>query len=555
MASDGTGITSLLPAPAHGFGESAVGNGDHHHGRAEMARDDETRQNRLRGDETNHGRRSRTRSDSGNRPPDMTAGPPELPTPEPWAAIWQGLGRAILADRTFPQATDDPFPVGMTPEEGEGTTPAPRGMSVLVRMFCHHEHMDSRAITEALAPLNVSDLEHIGLVRADGTRVTALFGIERLGRVLVLHDWTEWRHDPQYVMGVTTAARSLAFATPRGPVDTVLDLGTGSGVQAVSAAAHADHVVAVDVNDRAVNLARASVQLNGIANVEVRQGSWFEPVGDALFDLVVANPPFVISPENRLIYRDGDQEADALCGVLLSDIPAHLAPGGFAVMLVEWARRRGEEWWSTPSRWLEALAADGLAVRYGSVDPRQYALRWLQASIRDPSKIDHEVRAWLRYYDRLGLDQMYEGVVALLDGGGEATRTPGHWVIGASRVLDGPGGDQLRRVLAGHVATEGVGHADLMGRVPRLCNGHSLFQELRFEDDRYVVGQIRGGFDHGLGVDVVIAPDELALVLSFDGQRPLGAIVAALSPNETIDQDRAAAVVSRLARAGLLTID
>jgi len=384
--------------------------------------------------------------------------------------------------------------------------------------------------------------------------VTARFGIERFGAVLVLHDWAEWWLDPGYVMGVTNAARSLAYLTPRRPVGTVLDLGTGSGIQAVLAAHHAERVVATDVSERALSLARATVDLNGLTNVELRQGSWFEPVDDDRFDLVVTNPPFVISPENRLVYRDGGQDADDLCGMILADVPAHLAPGGFSVMLVEWARRRGEEWWSTPSRWMEGLAADGLAVRYGVMDPRQYAVRWNQASAADPARMDRQVRAWVSYYEDLGLDQMYEGVIALQAPSREG-RTPSHWVVGASRVLDGPGGDQLRAVLAGHVAIDHATPDGIFDAVPRLVDGHSLFQELRFEDGRYVMGQIRGGFDRGIGVDIAIAPDELPLVLSIDGVRPLVTIVTEMSPDQRLEDDRTLAVVTRLAHAGLLAFD
>ena len=57
------------------------------------------------------------------------------------------------------------------------------------------------------------------------------------------------------------------------------------------AADHAEHVVAVDLNPRALWLTELNCRLNGIANVECRKGDLFEPVAGETFDLVVTNPP------------------------------------------------------------------------------------------------------------------------------------------------------------------------------------------------------------------------------------------------------------------------
>ena len=59
-----------------------------------------------------------------------------------------------------------------------------------------------------------------------------------------------------------------------------LDLGTGSGVQAFLAARHSGHVVGLDLNPRALRLARLNAALNGVENVDWRQGDLFEPVRD-----------------------------------------------------------------------------------------------------------------------------------------------------------------------------------------------------------------------------------------------------------------------------------
>ena len=110
-----------------------------------------------------------------------------------------------------------------------------------------------------------------------------------------------------HVLGISSASTSLAQLTIREPVGRALDLGTGCGVQALHLAGHSGAVVATDVNQRALRLTRFNVALNDVRTpVDVRDGSFFEPVAGERFDLIATNPPFVISPATgeRLVYRD-----------------------------------------------------------------------------------------------------------------------------------------------------------------------------------------------------------------------------------------------------------
>ena len=74
--------------------------------------------------------------------------------------------------------------------------------------------------------------------------------------------------------------------------DRVLDMGTGSGVNAILAATRGADVLAVDTNPRAVDAARLNVTSNGVEDrVEVRHSDVFSEV-DGTFDLIVFDPPF-----------------------------------------------------------------------------------------------------------------------------------------------------------------------------------------------------------------------------------------------------------------------
>jgi methylase of polypeptide subunit release factors len=128
----------------------------------------------------------------------------------------------------------------------------------------------------------------------------------------------------------------------RRPVRSALDVGTGCGVQALLAARHAARVVGVDLNPRALVLGELGARLNRVANVTWRAGSLFEPVRAERFDLIVANPPFVISPEEGSLYRDSPAPADEISQRVVSEAGHLLEEGGFAHILCNWVRAAGE---------------------------------------------------------------------------------------------------------------------------------------------------------------------------------------------------------------------
>lgn len=73
----------------------------------------------------------------------------------------------------------------------------------------------------------------------------------------------------------------------------VLDIGCGYGAVGIAAATFNPnlHVVMTDVNIRAVRLARKNLELNKVANAEVKYGHLYEPVKNLVFNCVLSNPP------------------------------------------------------------------------------------------------------------------------------------------------------------------------------------------------------------------------------------------------------------------------
>src|SRR5262249_35357770 len=157
----------------------------------------------------------------------------------------------------------------------------------------------------------------------------------------------------------------------REPVDRALDLGTGNGHHALLAARHAEQVTAIDINPRALRFARFNAIMNG-ASIDFREGSLFEPVAGETFDLIVSNPPYVISPESEIAYRDSGMPGDSFSETIVRRLPAHLEPGGIGVVLISWLHPREADWTLPVRGWLEGAGCDAMLLRYAVHAPLEY---------------------------------------------------------------------------------------------------------------------------------------------------------------------------------------
>jgi release factor glutamine methyltransferase len=123
----------------------------------------------------------------------------------------------------------------------------------------------------------------------------------------------------------------------------ILDLGTGSGAIAV-AIAHARPnatVMAVDISEPALSIARHNATRHG-AQVIFLHSDWYSTLAGRQFDIIVANPPYIVAGDTHLSQGDLRFEpagaltdyADGLSALrkIIIDAPRHLAPGGWLLM-------------------------------------------------------------------------------------------------------------------------------------------------------------------------------------------------------------------------------
>ncbi|MFJ3231658.1 methyltransferase [Streptomyces sp. NPDC086787] len=209
-------------------------------------------------------------------------------------------------------------------------------------------------------------------------------------------------HAEGVVLGVGGASTTLAGITVRTPVAAALDLGTGSGIQALHAARHATRVTATDVNPRALHITALTLALSGAPAADLREGSLFEPLkDDETYDLIVSNPPFVISPGARLTYRDGGMGGDDLCQSLVHGAGERLNEGGFAHFLANWQHVEGEDWQDRIRSWVPR-GCDAWVVQREVQDVTQYAELWLRDAgdhRGDPAEYQARYDAWLDEFE------------------------------------------------------------------------------------------------------------------------------------------------------------
>lgn len=409
--------------------------------------------------------------------------PPPRPTPAHTSL------RADLQTFTHDAVADVLGEVAHAALDREQALPARRAarasadpVATLLRLFILGEHVTRAALDRALPSAGAAGAVELGLVEAagadDGDEVAPLVdlrpyeaadagGVARWWLASDLGELATGRELHQdHVLGVGGASVTLAQLTVRQQVGRVLDLGTGCGVQALHAARHSRQVVATDVSTRALAFAQFNARLAGV-DLDLREGSLFEPVVDETFDLVVSNPPFVITPAAAyaaglpvMSYRDAARQGDGLVADVVASVGAHLAPGGIAQLLGNWEHHDGEDWRERVAGWAGAAGLDCWVVEREVQDPAEYAWTWLRdGGVRpgDPA-VDTVLTAWLEDFEARGVSGVGFGYLLLRRPG---TTTPaGQPPWQRLEALGGP----VRQPLGQHVADVLAAHDWLAAR-------------------------------------------------------------------------------------------
>ena len=398
----------------------------------------------------------------------------------------------------------------------------PSALATAMRLFILGQPV-TRA--DAEAALTAAGVESGAALRvlvetAEGIRATVRIVPHDI--VLLASDVPAREPPAEHVAAAHAPSLTLARLTIRRRVQRALDLGTGNGIQALLLAQHADHVVAVDINERALRFTELNAALNGLRNIETRAGSFFEAVPDERFGVAVCNPPYVISPESRLLYRDADVRGDVLSEQLVREMPSYLEDEAYATVLVSWVEgAAGTD--PPPVRWSADGGCDALVLEFERRDPLGEATYW-QGGADDAA--DERIASWLDFYRREGIEKIGYGAVVL-------RRRAGRTWQNVLAVGGGPAGhasDQLLRIFAAR---------DALARAPIHQQRFAWAPDAVLQPARDPAdGGSRVALRGGLGLRGTLDPVATAVVERLSAARPAG--VAFDAAARALGRDRAA---------------
>jgi methylase of polypeptide subunit release factors len=304
--------------------------------------------------------------------------------------------------------------------------------ALLARLFVYDDRLTESEACAALGSELLEALLGAGLLASASEReIAARFLVTPLeGALWLVSD--ALGASPDSVMGPGGGTQYLARLLCARPRDSVLDVGTGAGTLAlVAARAGARRAVGVDLNPRAIALARFNARLNGL-RAEFHVGDAVEPVASESFQLVVSQPPYVVRPPEQgpQTFLFGGATGDELPLHFLRGISGLLCPGGRAYVLLQSATREGQP---LAPRLREAIGdrnVDLLCLVSSAPPPAVQASVF--ASFEDPSlgeRYAATARRYLDHFESLSM-RAFDGALVALSRAEHAAQSEGTYTLG-----------------------------------------------------------------------------------------------------------------------------
>lgn len=483
--------------------------------------------------------------------------------PEPDPAHARALATALAAAgytgarlrALWGVAADEAIGRGMALPARREVSDSQSDVAVLARLFFLGSPIPLSDARTALRTATVSGVEKLGLVRTiDGSVVPSV--LIRPQAYVDEHGAGEWwiasdidesvRSGPlpeDHVLGVGGASLTLAGLQLPTPAVRVLDLGSGCGIQSLRARRDSPDVTATDISEAALRFTRLNALLNGVDGIRTLRGSLFEPIGDEVFDRIVSNPPFVITPRGADVpayeYRDGGLTGDALVRDIVTTVGAHLTPGGTAQLLGNWEYVDGRDGLHRVREWVAAspVPLDAWVIERDRMDPIAYAELWIRDGGTVPGTAEFEsmLAAWLDDFEARGVREVGFGYILLRRArGGRPSLARFERVAGAI----GPNaalGMHLSESLRAHDHQTRLSDDELAAAVLRAAGDVTEARHYLpgAEDPSVIELRQGGGFGRALAVDPALA----ALVGASDGDLPVGRLIGAIAELLEVDPE------------------
>jgi methylase of polypeptide subunit release factors len=432
-----------------------------------------------------------------------------------------GIARAVCMDKFSTPRTGDPILMRRT----QGGS----ALDTLIRLFLLDVPVEIDAARRAVQRMTLESWIDAGLIRLRNGSAVASVKLTPYKGLIIAHDFrkSSAENAPDFVMGIGGATLTLASITVRRPAKAALDLGTGSGILAFLASRHCDRVYAVDRNERAVAIADFNKRLNAITNVECRAGNLFEPVQGLDFDLVFADPPYIVSPQSDYLYLHGGTRGDEFCRSIVRDVPAYLTEGGYYQMLFNWPHISGRQPAEDLAGWFQGTGCDAWLLRISTEDPPEYANTWIQHMYPDDEETGKRLfNQWMDFYEREKIEAISSGLVTM-----RRKSSSQNWfsMEDAPEKVKDECGNEIAERFERHDYLAVRSDQDLLESRLRCSPDLRLHHECEpgAGDWRLTVSELR--LKRGLTFHATTDPFIAGLVVRCDGQARLGELLAELA--------------------------
>jgi predicted RNA methylase len=396
-----------------------------------------------------------------------------------------------------------------------------------------------------------------GLLEREGNMLTATAMLLPVEGFLVAsdHPVSIARGDSQMVLWPNPTSKFLSRFAVRRHSRATLDLGTGSGILSLVAAAYSDVVMATDLNPRVPSFVTFNAQLNGIENIQLLMGDGFEPVAQRSFDLILSNPPFFITPKRDYLFCDNSMELDQLCRRLVREAPAHLNEGGYMQMLCEWAQVDGQPWEERIAEWLQGTGCDAWVMKGLTQYPEEYAQHRIHETTHDTGHDQELYDGYMDYYRSRGVEAIHDGLIVM------RRRSGKNWVR-IEEVPKTPKGDLGELILSTFAAHDLLLQMEsdqkLLEIRPRLAANVRLEQICNQVGDRWHAEMLTLRLTSGFPFHWKMQPLVAEFLATCDGTRTAGQAIQAFAesanaPLETVTRE-CLAMIRKLIERGFVVV-
>jgi len=441
-----------------------------------------------------------------------------------------------------------------------GNALEPNRQNTLYRWFWVGAPVDAATAREVIPEHTLGLFLKSGLVLANDVSLSSPYRISPFNEFLVVSDNQSARTgalSADTVLWPNPTSLMCYQLSMQAPVGRTLDLGTGNGVLALTLAPHSESVIATDLNPRARQFTEFNAALNGFSNIEYREGSAFEPVSGERFDLILANPPFFVTPSVRRVFSDNSMELDGFCRTLVREAPDHLNEGGYCQMLAEWVEVKGQPWRDRLGEWVAGIGCDAWVLSSYMRSSLDYALIRQQDDrneLSDPAAQAALTKSWETYFATNQVEAIYGGIIVLRKRAGR------NWVRmeELQAPVSRPFGEFMRRVFTNRDFLGSHSDEQLLEARPVLNPTSRLQKQLVASPEGWKLASVELQLREGLPYSLAFQPQVADFVGLCDGSRTLGEIADQLASDMSIDpamvRRESCGIVRRVADYGMVLL-